>query len=177
LNEMGMEKRQITLQEVQRFVKNKENLRAKLVQDYLDHMMLREADLQACVYFHLRGFLKSDKRWRVLLNAYHKGLGRYPDLTIMEQQKHRLAIELKWRSKRISGKDRGTLSAFLEAPHARKAYFLTMVKNKSGFGKLGGQKTDTEKNRLMEIAVNLDLPHARSEEFKAERKSIKEALR
>lgn len=172
-----MMKRQITPQEVQAFIRRKENLRAKLRRDYLEQRMIHEGDLQACTYMHLRRFLKSDKRWRVFANAYFEGHARYPDLTIMEGQKRRLAIELKKRSKKIPGKDRQTLNAFLGTQHFRKAYFITTAKNKSDYQKLGAKKTETEKNRLIEIVVNLDLSRAKSEGFKAERKSIKESLK
>jgi hypothetical protein len=172
-----MKKRRISLEDLERFVRRKEELRAKLQQDYLNQRMFGEADLQACTYMHLRSFLKSDKRWRVFANAYFKGRARYPDLTIIEQQKRRLAIELKWRRKKISEHDRQTLRALLNTRHFRKAYFITTVKNKSDYQKLGPKKTETEKNRLIEIVVNLDLPRIKSEAFKAERNSIKESLK
>jgi hypothetical protein len=167
----------ITLQEVEGYVGSGRGLRKDLQDDFRDNRMLAEADLEACIYRHLREFLNSDKSWRIFVRAFAKDLGRYPDLTILDGNKRRVAIELKWRRDRISKKDRGVLNKFLDTPHARKAYFITTVRNKSDYRKLGAEKTQREKYRLKEIAVALNLRGSPLRSWEAKRRSIRAALK
>jgi hypothetical protein len=172
-----MENERITLREVEDYIRNKKNLRKALQNEYRDNRILNEADMEACIYYHLRIFLRSDRRWRVFARAYRKRFRSYPDITVLEARKPRLAIELKKGRKGISGKDRRTLNKFLRSDHARKAYFISTIRNKLDYKKLGADKTEDEKNRLMEIPVPLDLDGARLEKFEDERRSIRLALK
>jgi len=171
-----MSESRITLQKVEGYIGGRENLRKSLQEDFVGHWMIREADLEACTYRHLRRFLEPDKRWRIFARAYSKRLGRYPDLTILEGRKPRLAIELKWRRKRISRKDRCALNDFLKLPHAKKAYFITTVITKHDYRKLGSDKTKSEKIRLKEIPLILDLPQMRLAKWEQVRSSYRQAL-
>lgn len=174
-----MESGQITLREVETLVGGKERngLRNTLQRDYRHHRFNREADLEVCTCHHLRKFLNRDKSWRVFARAYSKGLGWYPDISILDGYKRRLAIELKWTGRKISSKDRKTLNKFLETQHARKAYFIRLAKRKSDYRKLGPDKNESEKRKLKEIVISLDLSPSQLERWERERERIKEALK
>jgi hypothetical protein len=172
-----MENGRISLREVQGYIRNKKNLRKALQNDYRENRILNEADMEACLCHHLRIFLQPDRRWRVFVRAYRKSFRSYPDLTVFEALKPRLAIELKKGRKRISGKDRRTLNKFLVSDHARKTYFISTVRYKRDYEKLGADKTEVEKNRLMEIPVSLDLHGTHLAEFEKERQLIRRALK
>lgn len=171
-----MDKVRILLRDVERFIQRKEHLRRKLQKEYLEQRMFKEADLQSCTYMHLRRFLKSDKRWRVFVNAYSKSPGRFHDLAVMEGLNQRLIIEIKRRVAEIPAKDRKALNSFLEKHEKGKAYFITTVKKRSEYKKLGSKKTSTEKNRLIEVVVDLGLRRAHTNEFRDERDALKSAL-
>jgi hypothetical protein len=171
-----MGKRGMTLQEVERFIGDRKGLRKYVREDFRHHRINREADLEACVLYHLRNFLRPDKNWQIFARAYAKKLGRFPDITILHGKVRRLAIELKRNKKEIPKKDRDTLNRFLGTQHARKAYFITTVRNKLDYRKLDS-KTELERNRLKEIPIGLDLAPAPLKRFEGERESIKEALR
>jgi len=166
----------ITLRELERYIGSREGLRKDLQKDFRNNRMLAEGDLETGIHFHLRDFLKADKRWQIYARAHSKGLGRYPDLTLVQDFKRRIVLELKWSVPRISKKDRRVLSSFLEAPHARRAYFVTTAGKESDYRKLGAKKTELEKYRLKEIVVALGLRGSRLRERKAKRESIREAL-
>jgi hypothetical protein len=152
-----MSGKKITLRAVEKYIGSGRGLRKDLQEDFRSNCMLAEADLQAYTFRHLRNFLKPEKTWRIFANAFAKTLRRFPDPTVLDGDKRRIAIELKWRRDSISGKDRRVLNQFLDTPHARKAYFITTVKNKSDYQKLGSKKRSREKYRLKEIAVPLAL--------------------
>jgi hypothetical protein len=168
--------RRITLQDVERYIGGKRGLRKDLQSDYQDHRFIREADLEVCTYYHLRECLQADKRWKIFARAYRKGLGRFPDFTVLEGLKCRIVIELKWRKENLEKKDRKVLNKFLGRPHRRKAYFITTVMNKSDYEKLGSKKRQLEKYRLKELPVALGLDDNRLDDWKRERKTIKAAL-
>jgi hypothetical protein len=167
----------ISLREVEGYIRNKKNLRKALQKDYRENRILSEADMEACICHHLRIFLKADRRWRVFARAYRKRFRSYPDITVLEARKPRLAVEVKKGRKGISGKDRRTLNKFLRSDHAGKAYFISTVRNKRDYKKLGADKTEDEKNRLMEIPVSLDLHGTRLADFEKERQLIRRALK
>ena len=170
-----MPSRHVTLSEVERYICTQ--MRAALQKDLLTHRMIREGDLECCAYHHLRGFLKGDGRWRVFARKYSGAIGRYPDLTIVMDLKPRIAVELKWRRKKISCKDRGTLRACLtRMPHVRKVYFITTALEKGDFRKLGWRKRADEKYKLRELVVALDPSPLERKRWEEERDKYKSAF-
>jgi len=161
--------------DVDRFIRSQ--LRKALQDDYRRHKMMREEDFECCAYHDLRDFLERDDHWRVFAKKYSKAIGRYPDLTILKDHEPVRAIELKWRRKSISTKDRDTLRACLRRmATVRKVYFITTVLDKADYRKLGLRKKADEKYRLREITVRLDLPALKRKRWEEERDRYKRAF-
>jgi hypothetical protein len=161
----------IGLRELELFIRR--NLKVKLAHDFLNARMLREADLQGCVYAHICRFLRSDSRWRVFGCRYVPKISRFLDLLIFCEGIPRIAMELKWMRRRISRKDRRSLNKALKELPIKKAYFLTTNKHHSSYKKLGCLKRAQEKYRLHEIVVVPDCTTARLEQVMAERAKYK----
>lgn len=168
-------KSEIGLDGVERFIRV--GMREGLRRDLLRHKMLREADLAGCIYYRLRRLLKPDNRWRVFVNRYVKDIGRYPDLLLLLNKQPVIAIEVKWRSAKISGKDRDTLRACLKRLDVRKVYFVTTVILKSDYTKLRWQKKSDEKWKLRELTVALNLSGKRREFWESERGHYQSAFK
>jgi len=95
----------------------------KLRNDLRKHRIFREADFECCVYYHLRKFLHGDDKWRVVTRRYSQRTGKYPDILILRNKKPLIAIELKWRRKSISRKDRKSLREYQEKIGVKKNLF------------------------------------------------------
>jgi len=67
----------------------------RLVRDLKQRRIASEADLQSCVYFHLRRFLARDTKWTVLNRAYVRETSSFPDLVLRRRGQTRVVIELK----------------------------------------------------------------------------------
>ncbi len=163
-----------SLAEVEKFVST--DLRKRLKADLRNHKMLREAELECSVYYHLRKFLEQDDHWRLFARKYSGKIGRYPDLLILMDKHPVIAMELKWRRGEISHKDREVLGDCLKKLKVNKVYFITTVKEKADYEKLGWKKRPGEKYRLKEITVRLDLRGARRQKWEKERETYKEAI-
>lgn len=59
--------KRIGLQRLESFVRK--TLPRRLAKDLLHFRMVKEADLECCVYYHLRRFLGRDDGWRFLLES------------------------------------------------------------------------------------------------------------
>lgn len=70
-------------------------LRRRLVTDLKQRRIASEADLQSCVYFHLRQFLARDTKWTVLNRAYVRDALVFPDLVLRRRGRTRVVMELK----------------------------------------------------------------------------------
>ena len=70
-------------------------LRRQIVRDLKQRRIASEADLQSCVYFHLRRFLTRDTRWTILNRAYVRDTLAFPDLVLRRRGRTRVVIELK----------------------------------------------------------------------------------
>jgi hypothetical protein len=147
----------VSLSAIQKFIRH--DLRRKLRKDLRKLMIVKEADLECASYFHIRRFVAGDERWRILARKHSKKTGRYIDLLIFKNARPRIAIELKWRRKKITGKDRRSLQTSLKQLQVNKAYFICAIPNRSTYRRL--KKLSHEKYLLHECIVGLDWPTAR----------------
>ncbi len=84
-------------------------LKRKLRRDLKGLLIIKEADIECCAYYHLRRFLRGDARWRVLARKHSVVTRHYTDLMIFKRKSCQLAIEIKWRHEQIYPKDRRSL--------------------------------------------------------------------
>jgi len=147
----GVEVRKIQLGSVESFLRH--GLKRKLRRDLKGLLIIKEADIECCAYYHLRRFLRGDARWRVLARKHSVVTRHYTDLMIFKRKSCQLAIEIKWRHEQIYPKDRRSLRRALGRLGAHKCYFLTALPDASNYQSL--PKTKAEKYRLFEIVVDL----------------------
>jgi predicted AAA+ superfamily ATPase len=145
----------VLVAEAERFISGA--MRNRLQKDLQQNKMVKEADLESCVYYHLRRFLGADQRWRILARKYSPKVKRYPDLLIYRKGEPKIAVELKWMPEEISEKDRGTLRSCIERLNVNKAYFICTALDRSHYKKLRESKRPNEKYVLRECVVYLDL--------------------
>jgi len=163
-------RRKINLREVEDFITEK--LGKKLQRDLRKLRIVREADLECCAYYHLRKFLSRDSAWKVLARRYWRTSGkqRYTDLMIFLNSTPYIAIELKWRRKKISRKDLKSLKSALKDLKVRKAYFITtVIPNVSEY--------ERSQHKICEIPVGLNFSQKKYEKWKKERKKFTRKLK
>lgn len=162
--------RTVSLSEVEKFVKHV--LKDKLQRDLRSLRILKEGDVECCAYYHLRRLLKTDRNWRVFARKYSPRTGYYADLVIFRGKKARVAIEIKWKRKVISGKDRRSLASARKNLRVKKTYFYSVMPDGSSYKK--SQKKESEKYRLFERVVDLGYKDRKKiEEFQEQRKGFK----
>jgi hypothetical protein len=154
-------------------------LRKKIQRDFNRLKMVKEADLECCVYYHFRKFFSSDRRWRMLARKHSKLTGHYVDFLIFREIKSEIqpkfAIELKWNAATMSPKDRRSLCRCVEQLHVHKAYFITTHYAKKDFNKM--VKTDaTEKHHIFEIVIILPYVDGQKAEWKKRRRAYMYSL-
>lgn len=145
-------RRKVSLSAVEKFIQH--DLRWSLRRDLRNFKIVKEADLECASYYHLRRLVSADERWRILARKHAKETGRYIDILIFKNARPRIAIELKWRRKNITKKDRKSLQASLKKLQVNKAYFICAIPNTSLYTRL--QKSLCEKYLLHECIVGLD---------------------
>ena len=128
---------------IKNFIEKK--LQKKLEKDQKELKILSEGDLQSCVYFHLRKFIRSKKfeeNW-YLTNKLPMGKQRkgkiFPDIVIMRMKDKRIKkkgnvvkpvflIELKEHSKYVSSSVKSDLRKLAAASkrwrHLQQSYFI-----------------------------------------------------
>ena len=128
---------------IRKFIENR--LQKKLEKDQKELKILSEGDLQSCVYFHLRKFIRSKKfveKW-YLTNKLPMGKQRkdkiFPDIVIMRMRDKKLKekgnvvkpvflIELKEHSKYNSSSVKSDLQKLAKASkrwrHLQQSYFI-----------------------------------------------------
>ena len=128
---------------IKNFIEKK--LQKKLEKDQKELKILSEGDLQSCVYFHLRKFIRSKKfeeKW-YLTNKLPMGKQRkgkiFPDIVIMRMKDKRMKekgnvvkpvflIELKEHSKYVSSSVKSDLRKLAAASkrwhHLQQSYFI-----------------------------------------------------
>jgi hypothetical protein len=160
--------RKINLASVERFLKD--FLPEMLTEDLLALRMIKEADLECCVYHHIRLFLQKDQNWKLLARKHAQHTGHYIDLILFRKGYPRIAIELKWNEAQIPSKDRHSLRRAIRRLRVNKAYFITTLVGTTALNQI--RKTKPEKNRLFEIEVPLPLTGKELKDWRAERKAF-----
>ena len=161
--------RTIPFSGLKRFIQ--QTLKEELREDLQQLLILKEADIETRAYYHLRRYLKPDPAWKVFARYSAKQIHRYIDLVVFRGRNLMVAIELKWNRKKISEKDRGTLGAALEKLHARRAYAITLLRDKREYTK--SKKRKAEKYKLHEIRVGLDWSPNRVAAWNARRREFR----
>ncbi|MHB2025828.1 MAG: hypothetical protein ACYCPQ_04205 [Elusimicrobiota bacterium] len=140
--------RRIERLDVRRFLQQK--ILIKLTSDLRRDRIFSEADLQSCIYYHLRCFLRSDNRWIVLNKAYIKGLSTYPDFLLKRNGVSRIAIELK-EKRNLKKKDwflkdlRKLQKLCRRSSRTLVGYFICLVRSRSEERDLQQQAEDWRK--------------------------------
>jgi hypothetical protein len=161
----------IHLAEVESFVKHA--LKDKLRKDLRNLRILKEGDVECCAYYHLRRILRPDPEWRVFARKFSPKTGFYTDLVIFHGKKARIAIEIKWKRRKISKKDRRALASARKNLRVRKTYFYCVMPDASTYKKLP-EKREPEKYRLFERVVDLGYASKQEiQEFKRQRKEFR----
>lgn len=109
------------------FIKNK--LRDKLRDDLLNIKIIKESDLQCCIYYHLRNFLQQDTRWKISTRIFVPHTGKFPDIILFKKDIPKIGIELKWNKKSLGKKDRKSLHKLLEIG-VNKVYYINVMIDK-----------------------------------------------
>jgi hypothetical protein len=149
-----------TLSKLERFMRH--SLPEKLRNDLRKLRITKEADAECCIYYHLRRTIPANGYWTILARKYARHTGHYIDLILLRKKRPRLAIEIKWNKKAMSTKDRRSLNKALRKMRVNKAYFISIGPDISGSSYVKKTKTESEKRRLHETSVGLDLNSARA---------------
>jgi len=160
-----MRTKKITLQQVESYLSDK--LPEKLQKDLLKLKMMKEADLEGCMFYYLRSYLKGDNNWRVFLRKHSIHTEHFIDILVFRKHIPRISIELKWNRKKISLKDRVSLDMSLSNLGVNKAYFISTLIGAKDYQKI--IKTELENHRLMEIVIPLKLSGLKLRQWKKER--------
>jgi len=158
----------ISLRSVEIFLNS--SLPGKLKKDLRTLRIIKEGDLECCVYHHLRRFLRRDPTWNVLSRRHSLHTGHYIDLVLFRREYPRIAIELKWNRTRISQKDRQSLLKSIRSLLVNRAYFITTLIGAKGYKTI--RKTRLMKNRLFEIVIPLPLNGAELTSWKERRRAF-----
>ena len=157
---------------IKNFIEKK--LQKKLEKDQKELKILSEGDLQSCVYFHLRKFIRSKKfveKW-YLTNKLPMGKQRkdkiFPDIVIMRMKDKRIKkkgnvvkpvflIELKEHPKYVSSSVKSDLRKLAKASkrwrHLQQSYFILAAPDENMDSKTILQKMETiRKNAMKEFA-------------------------
>ena len=151
--------KKVSLGAVEKFIKGE--LQQLLREDLLHHRIFKEADLECCVYFHLRKRLEHDKRWRIFGRKHSRRTGHYTDLVLYKRYSPSIAIELKWRTTELGQKDRSALGKALMKLPVKKAYFFSVLPDEQAFKK--SKKLKNEKWNLFEFPIGLSFTGANRE--------------
>jgi hypothetical protein len=155
-----------TLQKLENFMRH--TLKTKLRNDLVALRITKEADAECCMFFHLRRTVPSRGPWKVLARKHSRRTGHYIDLLVFKRRRPRLAVEIKWNKKQMSGKDRQSLDFALMKLKVNKAYFVSVGPNLSNYREI--QKKDFEKSRLHEIPIDLGFRNrSRVKQWRVER--------
>jgi hypothetical protein len=168
-----------TLSKLECFIRH--NLVVKLRNDLKKLRITKEADIECCVYYHLRRTLPANGIWTILARKYLKATNHYVDLLVLRRKRPRLAIEIKWNRKKIHEKDLRSLMRSLKKMRVNKAYYISVGPDISldSYDKL--IKDDSQKYRLHEVLVGLDFhkkeAKAKIKEWKRQRSLLGRNMR
>jgi hypothetical protein len=141
----------------------------KLERDLLKLRMVKEADLECRVYYHLSHLLRKYPEWKLFARKYSSYTGRFSDFLLFENETPRVAIELKWNRSEIPKKHRKSLGLCINQLRVNKAYFITTLYGGRKYSKI--KKTTLGKKYLFELVVKLPLAGPKLREWKRKRGS------
>jgi hypothetical protein len=157
----------LNVREVEQFMVA--GLRKHIQLDFCNLRMVREADLECCMYYHFRNFFKDDPSWKVLARKHSMHTGHFVDLLIFRGTVPQFAIELKWNAANMSLKDRQSLRRCVTELGVHKAYFITTRYSKKPFQKI--VKIDgSEKHHIFELVISLPYIGEQMADWKAKRR-------
>src|SRR6266704_1658295 len=156
----------INLRQVQTFLSTE--LPSLLKKDLRSVRIVKEADLECCVYYHLRQFLRGDDTWRFFARKHSRHTGFFIDLIIFRRAEPRVAIELKWDQPEISEKDRLSLRAGLKKLRVGKVYFINTTIGNRQYRPI--KKNKDEKNSFFDIVVPLSLSGKKLDKWRQDRR-------
>lgn len=143
--------KKMSLGSVEKFLKTE--LQQLLREDLLQHKIFKEADLECCLYFHLRNRLGGENRWRIFSRKHSRKTGHYTDLVLYKRFTPCIAIELKWRTRELDKKDRSALGKALSELEVKKAYFFSVLPDEREYKY--SKKRKGEKWNLFEFPIGL----------------------
>lgn len=168
-----------TLSKLEYFIRH--NLAVKLRNDLRKLRITKEADIECCMYYHLRKTLPADGIWTILARKYSARTDHYVDLLVLRKKRPRIAIEIKWNRKSILPKDLRSLMRALKRLRVNKAYYVSVGPDISveSYDRL--TKKDAAKYRLHEVPVGLDDAskdaNAKRKEWKRQRNLLGKHMR
>lgn len=166
----------IELPELEKFIENE--LRESLQQDLRELKILKEADIECCAYYHLRGRIGNDERWRVFARKTAPKEGgttlRYIDLLVFLEKKPCIAIKIKWDIEKMETKDRRSLRKARKNLKVKKAYFIVALYKKDYNPDC--YKEFKEKYGIYEITVRLNLSENEFKDWESTREEYKKIL-
>ena len=165
-----------TLQDVQNFIRKKNLLRHKLLQDLQRLKIVKEADIECAAYYYLRRFIGQDPNWRVFARKHVRLTGHYVDLLIFKKYRPVIAIELKWNRENIGRKDRRSLDGAIIDLHVQKAYWLSLILREKVRKTKKFRKSSIEKNALFILIGKLGLKGKKLKDYEHRRKRFKSKM-
>jgi hypothetical protein len=143
--------KKVSLGMVEKFIKGE--LKQLLREDLRNHRIFKEADLECCIYFHLRKRLQHDKRWRIFGRKHSRKTGYYNDLVLYKRYTPCIAMELKWRKAELGQKDRSALGKALLKLHPKKGCFFSALPDEQAYQE--SKKVKDERWNLFEFPIGL----------------------
>jgi len=148
--------KKVSLGMVESFLKKR--VQVLLRDDLRGHRIFKEADLECCLYSHLRNRLESDSRWRIFARKHSRKTGYYADLVVYKNDIPCIAMELKWRKDKLGKKDRAALRKALLKLKVDEAYFFSALPDESAYKT--PKNLEGEKRKLFECPIGLSFKGA-----------------
>ena len=168
-----------TLSKLEHFMRH--GLAVKLCNDLRKLRITKEADIECCIYFHLRRTLPADGLWTLLARKYAKRTDHYIDLLVLRKKRPHIAIEIKWNALSMPKMDLRSLNKALRKIYVNKAYFVSVGPDISHESYIKLDKNESQKYRLHEITVGLGMTSAeakaRIKEWKQQRNLLGKNMR
>ena len=138
IKSVAKKEKKTSRRDVQKFIRYE--LKSRLTRDLRKLRITNEAELQTLTYFHLRRFVKPDKRWGIRVQPYiskkwgiRKTISYFPDI-VLEIRKPRIALELKEKRslrKETIRKDARKLYRMKKQQLIRKGFVLYLYRKKT----------------------------------------------
>ncbi len=144
-----------TLSQLEYFMRH--GLVVKLRNDLRKLRITKEADIECCIYYHLRRTLPADGIWTLLARKYARRTAHYIDLLLLKKKCPRLAIEIKWNKRSMPKKDLNSLYKALRKMRVNKGYFVSVGPDVSHESYQKLPKDEYQKYRLHEIPIGLGM--------------------